>query len=30
MTTVTDVSEAAQIWRLLMASVRLHSYDDCY
>jgi len=29
MATVSDVSEAAQLWRMLVTSVRLHSYDDC-
>jgi hypothetical protein len=29
MATLSDVSEAAQLWRLLVTSVRLHSYADC-
>jgi hypothetical protein len=29
MASVSDVSEAAQLWRLLVTSVRLQSYDDC-
>ena len=29
MANVSDVSEAAQLWRILVTSLRLHSYDDC-
>jgi len=29
MTNVSDVSEAAHLWRLLVMSVRLHSYGEC-
>ena len=29
MATVSDVSEAEQLRRMLVMSVRLHSYDDC-
>jgi len=29
MTTVSDVSEAAQLWRMLVTSLRLLSYADC-
>jgi hypothetical protein len=28
MATVSDVSEAAKLWQLLVTSVRLHSYGD--
>jgi hypothetical protein len=26
---VSDVSEAAQLWRLLVTSMKLHSYGEC-
>jgi hypothetical protein len=29
MATVGDVSEAAKLWRLLVTSVRLHTYGEC-
>ena len=29
MANVSDVSEVAQLWRMLVTSVRLHSYGDC-
>ena len=29
MANVSDVSEAAQLWRMLATSVRLHNYGEC-
>ena len=29
MAIVSDVSEAAQLWRMLVTSVKLHSYGEC-
>ena len=29
MANVSDASEASQLWRMLVTSVRLHSYGEC-